>query len=96
MPSNRQVIKVLKKIQHLRCASSWAWLNVFVRQSAHLGMCNIAQSVNVISPLLISDKGIIKQTAYWPLLLFSRYMHGKALGVGVRCQKWTGNRTNPE
>jgi alpha-L-arabinofuranosidase len=26
------------------------WLNVFVRQSRHLGMANIAQSVNVISP----------------------------------------------
>ncbi|RVD88242.1 uncharacterized protein DFL_002434 [Arthrobotrys flagrans] len=32
------------------------WLNVFVRQARYLGMANIAQSVNVISPLM-STKG---------------------------------------
>ena len=28
------------------------WLNVFVRQSKYIGMANIAQSVNVIAPLM--------------------------------------------
>ena len=37
-----------------------AWLNVLVRQSRWLGMANIAQSVNVISPLRTSTKGLVR------------------------------------
>ncbi|KAI9761953.1 MAG: hypothetical protein M4579_000736 [Chaenotheca gracillima] len=66
------------------------WLNVFVRQSRHMGMACIAQSVNVISPLLTSKQGLVKQTTWWPLLLFSRYMHGWTLGVHVRCGEYEG------
>jgi alpha-N-arabinofuranosidase len=72
------------------------WLNVFVRQSAHLGMCNLAQSVNVISPLMTTETGIIKQTTYWPLLLFSKYMRGRTLAVNLRSPLWDGGATNPE
>ncbi|KAH0293373.1 family 51 glycoside hydrolase, partial [Aureobasidium melanogenum] len=43
------------------------WLNVFVRQAKYIGMANIAQSVNVISPLMTSKDGILKQTTWWPL-----------------------------
>ncbi|KAG9821712.1 family 51 glycoside hydrolase, partial [Aureobasidium melanogenum] len=42
------------------------WLNVFVRQAKYIGMANIAQSVNVISPLMTSKDGILKQTTWWP------------------------------
>lgn len=72
------------------------WLNVFIRQSEYLGMCNIAQSVNVISPLMTTKTGIVKQTTYWPLLLFTKYMRGKTLAVNLRCPEWKGERTNPE
>ena len=72
------------------------WLNVFVRQSQHLGMCNLAQSVNVISPLITTETGIIKQTTYWPLFLFSKYIHGQTLAVNLRCPEWKGERTKPE
>jgi alpha-L-arabinofuranosidase len=72
------------------------WLNVFVRQSKHLGMCNIAQSVNVISPLITTDTGIIKQTTYWPLLLFAKYMQGKTIAVHLSCKELKQERTNPE
>ena len=66
------------------------WLNVFVRQASSLGMANIAQSVNVISPLMTTRDGVVKQPPWWPLLLFSRYMRGQALAVGVRCGEWEG------
>ncbi|KAF5875068.1 putative glycoside hydrolase family 51 protein [Botrytis fragariae] len=46
------------------------WLNVFIRQSRYVGMANLAQSVNVISPLMTSKDGIIKQTTWWPLWLY--------------------------
>lgn len=66
------------------------WLNVFVRQAEYIGMANIAQSVNVISPLMTTKEGIVKQPPWWPLLLFSKYMRGQALSVGVRCGEYQG------
>ncbi|KAL9619827.1 MAG: hypothetical protein Q9160_005567 [Pyrenula sp. 1 TL-2023] len=66
------------------------WLNVFVRQSKYLGMANIAQSVNVISPLMTSKDGLRKQTIWWPLYLFSKYMRGTTLGAHLRCGEYDG------
>ncbi|KAF2839686.1 glycoside hydrolase family 51 protein [Patellaria atrata CBS 101060] len=66
------------------------WLNVFIRQSRYIGMANIAQSVNVISPLVTTKSGILKQTTWWPLLLFSKYMRGHTLAVNVRCGEYEG------
>lgn len=71
------------------------WLNVFIRQSKHIGMATVAQSVNVIAPLMTTASGVVKQTTYWPLLLFSRYMRGKALATHVCAETYTG-RTFPE
>lgn len=66
------------------------WLNVFIRQSKYMGMANIAQSVNVISPLMTTKNGIIKQTTWWPLLLFSKYMRGHNLATHVACEAYEG------
>jgi alpha-L-arabinofuranosidase len=66
------------------------WLNVFVRQAQHLGMACIAQSVNVISPLMTSKDGVVKQTIWWPLWLFARYMHGYTVAVHVRGSTYDG------
>ncbi|ORY55071.1 Arabinosidase C [Pseudomassariella vexata] len=59
------------------------WLNVFVRQSKYIGMANIAQSVNVISPLMTTKDGIIKQSIWWPLQLFSQFMRGWTIACHV-------------
>ncbi|PGH15598.1 hypothetical protein AJ79_02380 [Helicocarpus griseus UAMH5409] len=66
------------------------WLNVFVRQSKDVGMACIAQSVNVISPLMTTKEGIVKQTTWWPLWLFSRYMRGWTIGAHVSCGAYDG------
>ncbi|OBZ67595.1 putative alpha-L-arabinofuranosidase C [Grifola frondosa] len=58
-----------------------SWLNVFVRQADIVDIACIAQSVNVISPLMTSPAGLFKQTIYYPLYLFSHYMRD---GVSVR------------
>lgn len=71
------------------------WLNVFIRQSKHIGMATVAQSVNVISPLMTTERGLIKQTTYWPLYLFSKYMRGKTLATHVRSDAYEGG-TMPE
>lgn len=66
------------------------WLNVFIRQSRYISMANIAQSVNVISPLMTTPTGIVKQTTWWPLWLFSKYMRGSTVAVHVRCEEYDG------
>ena len=66
------------------------WLNVFVRQSRWVGMANIAQTVNVISPLMTTKNGIVKQATWWPLLLFSKYMRGWTIGVHVSSSAYDG------
>ncbi|PBP20111.1 glycoside hydrolase family 51 protein [Diplocarpon rosae] len=71
------------------------WLNVFVRQSKWVGMANVAQSVNVISPLMTTKEGVIKQTTWWPLLLFSKYMRGWTVSVHVQAGAYDGS-TEPK
>ncbi|KAH8646533.1 alpha-L-arabinofuranosidase [Ilyonectria robusta] len=58
-------------------------------------MATIAQSVNVIAPLMTTPVGIWKQTTYFPLLLFSKYMRGKSVAVHVRTGTYQG-KTFPE
>jgi alpha-N-arabinofuranosidase len=71
------------------------FLNGFIRQAKDMGMANIAQSVNVISPLMTSPDGLVKQTIWWPLLLFSKYMRGYTIALNVRSPEYSG-RTNPK
>ncbi|OQO08375.1 putative alpha-L-arabinofuranosidase C [Cryoendolithus antarcticus] len=66
------------------------WLNVFIRQSKYVGMANIAQSVNVISPLMTTETGLIKQTTWWPLLLFCKYMKGWTVATHASCGIYDG------
>ncbi|SMQ49923.1 unnamed protein product [Zymoseptoria tritici ST99CH_3D7] len=71
------------------------WLNVFIRQSKYVGMANIAQSVNVISPLMTTQGGLRKQTTWWPLLLFCKYMRGTFIAAHVSCSAYEGE-TEPK
>lgn len=66
------------------------WLNVFIRKSADVEMANIAQSVNVISPLMTSQDSIIKQTSWYPYELFCRYMSGSLISVHLACEEYDG------
>ncbi|KAJ4376929.1 hypothetical protein N0V86_006367 [Didymella sp. IMI 355093] len=70
------------------------FLNAFIRQAKDMGMANIAQSVNVISPLMTTKNGLIKQTIWWPLLLFCKFMRGHTIALNVKSPEYTG-RTNP-
>lgn len=58
-------------------------------------MANIAQSVNVISPLMTDKTGITKQPTWWPLLLFSKYMRGSTISVHLHSGVYDGP-TRPE
>ncbi|KAL2440948.1 putative alpha-L-arabinofuranosidase C [Exophiala dermatitidis] len=71
------------------------WLNVLVRKSRDVGMACIAQSVNVISPLMTIETGIIRQTIWWPYELFCRFMKGHTVAVHLACDSYTGS-TKPD
>ena len=71
------------------------WFNVFVRQSKYVSMANIAQSVNVISPLMTTKDGLVKQTTWWPLQLFSKYMRGWTIATHLTCSTYEGE-TEPK
>lgn len=61
------------------------FLNGFIRNADVVKMANMAQLVNVIAPVFAEDKGIFRQTIYFPLELFARNMHGKSLDLFVDC-----------
>lgn len=72
------------------------WLNVLVRKSEDVGMANIAQSVNVISPLMTTEVGLVRQTTWFVYDLFCRYMKGTQIAVHVDgVGEYTGS-TKPE
>lgn len=70
------------------------YLNIFIRTSTAIAC--IAQSVNVISPLLVRPDGILKQTTWWTLELFAKYMHGKALDIGIVSGSWDAQGGTPD
>lgn len=59
------------------------WLNVFLRKSDVLKIACLAQIVNVIAPILTTTDAMLKQSIYYPIMLFSQLAHGNALDVKV-------------
>ena len=71
------------------------WLNVFVRKSKEVGMACLAQSVNVISPLMTTKEAIVKQTTWYPYELFCKYMKGWTVACHLECGIYEGS-TRPQ
>ena len=59
------------------------WMNVFLRKSHILKIACIAQIVNIIAPILTTTDGMLKQSIYYPFMLFSQLASGDALDVAV-------------
>lgn len=64
------------------------FLNGFVRNADVVKMANMAQLVNVIGPMFTNEKGMFRQTIYFPLQLFAKHMHGMSLDVYVDCETY--------
>jgi alpha-N-arabinofuranosidase len=60
------------------------WLNVFLRKADVLKIACIAQIVNVIAPILTRPEGLLKQTIFYPFMLFSQLARGQSLDVLVQ------------
>lgn len=57
------------------------WLNVFLRRCDVLKIACLAQIVNIIAPILTTATGLLKQTTFYPFMLFSQYAAGQSLNV---------------
>ncbi|WP_423130188.1 alpha-N-arabinofuranosidase [Gaoshiqia sp. Z1-71] len=68
------------------------FLNAFVRNADVVKMANLAQLVNVIAPVMTNEKGLFKQTIFYPLQLFANNMYGTALDVFVDCEKYSTDK----
>jgi alpha-N-arabinofuranosidase len=64
------------------------FLNGFIRNADIVKMANMAQLVNVIAPVFAEEKGMFRQTIYFPLELFAKNMHGKSLDLLVDCPSY--------
>lgn len=64
------------------------FLNAFVRNADVVKMANMAQLVNVIAPIFTNEKGMFKQTIFYPLQLFANHVEGSSLDVFVDCKKY--------
>jgi len=64
------------------------YLNTFIRHADVVKMANLAQLVNVIAPMMITNGKLWKQTTYYPLQLFAGNCHGQSLQTFVECDKY--------
>ncbi len=64
------------------------WMNVFLRKSNVLKIACLAQAVNVIAPILTTKNAMLKQSIYYPFMLFSQLASGTALDVSVKAPQY--------
>ncbi len=64
------------------------WMNVFLRRSDVLKIACLAQAVNVIAPILTTKNAMLKQSIYYPFMLFSKLANGTALDVAVKAPEY--------
>lgn len=68
------------------------WMNVFLRKSDVLKVACLAQAVNVIAPILTTHEAMLKQSIYYPFMLFSKLASGVALDVAVQAPLYSTAR----
>lgn len=59
------------------------FLNCFVRNAHIVKMANMAQLVNVIAPMMVTDDKLWLQTIYYPLQLFGTNCYGQSVSAFV-------------
>jgi alpha-N-arabinofuranosidase len=64
------------------------YLNIFVRNAHIVKMANMAQLVNVIAPMMITNGKLWMQPIYFPLQLFGKNCQGTSLNALVECDRY--------
>lgn len=87
---------MLEEVYNLRDAL-WvaSGLNIFHRNCATVKLADMAQLVNVIAPIMSNDSGIVLQTTYYPLKLYTDYCGDVALDALVRSETFPGQTDVP-
>ena len=85
----KEAPRLIEEVYNLEDALVVAqWLNVFLRRADVLKIACIAQIVNVIAPILTRSDDLLKQTIYYPLLVFSQMASGKSLDLHVESPRY--------
>jgi alpha-N-arabinofuranosidase len=63
-------------------------LNTLMRRSDRVKVGCLAQLVNVIAPLMTSDKGVLRQSTYYPYAMALKYGHGRILDMQVESETY--------
>jgi alpha-N-arabinofuranosidase len=64
------------------------FLNTLMRQSDRVHLACLAQIVNVIAPLVTNDKGILRQSIFYPYQMALKYAHGRMLDIQVESETY--------
>ena len=59
-----------------------------MRQSERVRVACLAQIVNVIAPLVTNEKGILRQSIYFPYAMVLKYAHGRMLDIQVESETY--------
>lgn len=69
------------------------FLNTLIRNAHIVKMANIAQLVNVLAPIMITDDKLWKQTIYYPLQLFASHCYGESVNTFVQSDTFNTQRS---
>ncbi len=64
------------------------YLNTFLRHANIVKMANMAQLVNVIAPMMVTNDKLWLQTIYYPLQLFATNCKGYSIDALVQCDTY--------
>jgi alpha-L-arabinofuranosidase len=68
------------------------WMNCFLRHCDVIHIACIAQIVNVISPLLTTREKLLKQSTFYPFVMFSNLARGKSLRTQITAPSYKTKR----
>ena len=64
------------------------FVNTLLRNSDRVRVACLAQLVNVIAPLVTSDRGVLRQSTYYPYAWALRYARGRVLDLRVESETY--------
>jgi alpha-N-arabinofuranosidase len=89
----RQGEDLLEEFYNLRDALYFGCsLNMFIRHADRVKMANVAQTVNVIAPIIATPKGSYYQPTFFPLKYYRRMHQALVLDVNVETDNLTMTR----
>jgi alpha-N-arabinofuranosidase len=81
--------KLLEEVYNLEDALVvGGFLNTLLRRSDRVRVACLAQIVNVIAPLVTNDKGILRQSIFYPYEMALKYAHGRMLDIQVESETY--------